>query len=184
MFYSSLPECENGVWWLAASGEVLHANDAAARLTRGCYDHPAFGRLANMHLSSGSERLAWMLPQAGGGEQTVWVQVDRLPDGSFMVHQLGTTSLDPVYCINEDRFRYCFEHLPFGLLVFDQTGRVMVCNRHFDTMMGLSEEAVHGLDLTAMPVPGFSRAVRQALADLGLVAIHTPRAALAGPHPL
>ncbi|MCG8991957.1 EAL domain-containing protein [Laribacter hongkongensis] len=168
MFYSSLPECENGVWWLAASGEVLHANDAAARLTRGCYDHPAFGQLANMHLSSDSERLAWMLPQAGGGEQTVWVQVDRLPDGSLMVHQLGTTSLDPVYCINEDRFRYCFEHLPFGLLVFDQTGRVMVCNRHFDTMMGLSEEAVHGLDLTAMPVPEFSRAVRQALAgDVG-----------------
>ena len=28
------------------------------------------------------------------------------------------------------------------------------------------------------------QAVRQALADLGLVAIHTPRAALAGPHPL
>ncbi|MCG9094539.1 hypothetical protein [Laribacter hongkongensis] len=46
MFYSSLPECENGVWWLAASGEVLHANDAAVRLTRGCYDHPAFCRLA------------------------------------------------------------------------------------------------------------------------------------------
>ena len=68
MFYSSLPECENGVWWLAASGEVLHANDAAARLTRGCYDHPAFGQLANMHLSGGSERVAWMLPQAGGGE--------------------------------------------------------------------------------------------------------------------
>ena len=30
----------------------------------------------------------------------------------------------------------------------------------------------------------FDQAVRQALADLGLVAIHTPRAALAGPHPL
>ena len=168
MFYSSLPECENGVWWLAASGEVLHANDAAARLTRGCYDHPAFGQLANMHLQGDSERLAWLLPQAEGGQQTVWVQVDRLPDGSRMVHQLGTMSLDPVYCINADRFRYCFEHLPFGFLVFDQDGRVMVCNRRFDTMMGLSGEAIHGLDLTAVPVPAFSRAVRQALAgDVG-----------------
>lgn len=49
----------------------------------------------------------------------------------------------------------------------------------------------HRLDNTRLraligdePHTPFDQAVRQALADLGLVAIHTPRAALAGPHPL
>ncbi len=52
---------------------------------------------------------------------------------------------------SELKFRSIFENAPLGLLLFDEKGRIIICNNLFTQILGSSHEKLSGLDMTKLP---------------------------------
>lgn len=64
---------------------------------------------------------------------------------------------------SEKIFRSIFENAPLGLLLFDENGKIVICNNMFVNIIGSSHEKLSGLDITKLPDKKIVAAINAAL---------------------
>jgi len=65
--------------------------------------------------------------------------------------------------ISEERYRLLFENSPVGLIHYDETGTITMCNDHFVRIIGSTKEIITGMNLLKNEDDGVVKAVRDSL---------------------